>query len=676
MLFSWCFCLLSVGLSHSQPLKALRADGKQLETIDDEEVILRGVNLGQWLVMEGFMSGSHGGMSQGEMKRKLYGSGQSKAQIEGYFQQWRDQFITRADIDFIAAQGFNSVRIPLHYELFLTASQRAWRNDVIYLDGSAKNLQYQAYKAQLQQWVDTDQLAEASGLDGFRVIDSVVSWCRSNHMYVVLDMHVVPGTVGDKQNITDELFVARDFFFDASNRSALYRIWDKISERYQDEPTVAMYDLINEPHGLSEAHMGQLHDAYDQLIRSIRENGDDKLICLQGTELGNQYQRNNGSNSLFPSDFTHRSNLVYSIHRYRLPNNTTESNPWGHDHHVAYFRDAMAFQAAYQVPMYVGETGLDDDYARLAGNFDIMDDLKISSAIWTHKHHQDGSARKCLADINGSGPWDNLTQWSDGTLFEHIKWEHCSVNPRAAFWQAVTPRFPLVAGVRYKIISAYSGKVMEVAPPSTGDGDNIQQWAYQGTANQHWTVSSSNGWWSILSAQSGKALEIAANATSNGGNAQQGIHDFLEAQQWKVDWTNGHAYRLENRHSNLLLEVSGPATHDGANIQQWGTTFSDGRQWIFVPVYVTGSATTGSADTSPLAGLRAYPNPFSTHLTIPGLPGPATIKVYDALGQVVALQATIPLVAAELSLSKLPPGMYVLAVITPNGTYRSALVKQ
>tara|TARA_R110000868_G_scaffold259361_2_gene517147 strand:+ start:5646 stop:6959 length:1314 start_codon:yes stop_codon:yes gene_type:complete len=425
--------------SLTQEMKELRADNKLIVNSDNEEVLLKGVNVGQWLIMEGFMSGSNGNMKQVDMKRKLFDSGLQPEAIEVLFQKWRDNFITEADVEFIASRGFNAIRVPLHYELFLTSAQRELRTDVAYTDGNAKLTKYNEYKASLKSWVDNNELAESKNLDGFKIIDDLISWSKPHGIYLILDMHAVPGTAGDNSPITDELYSSKDFFNDSRNPIALSRIWDRISERYKDENTIAMYDLINEPHRLNDSDMGILRNAFNVMIQNIRANNDNTLIIIQGGEFGNQYKTNGGSNSLFPSDFTDNSNLVYNIHRYRLPNNKTESNPWNQQNHVAYFADAIAFQNQYNVPMFVGETGLDTDYARLAGNFDTMEELKFGYTLWSLKYHTDENVFRAPAYILGNDPWDDLTQWTDGTLFENIRMENSVINPRGEFWQALVP---------------------------------------------------------------------------------------------------------------------------------------------------------------------------------------------------------------------------------------------
>ncbi len=435
-----CFgCKTTDQNSSDQVIKELRVNNKVILNSDDEEVLLKGVNVGQWLLMEGFMSGSNGNMTQGDMKRKLFNSGQTPEEIELFFQKWRDNYITREDVDFIASIGFNAIRVPLHYELFLTDEQRKLRSDVVYFDGNEKLSKYNTYKESLRTWVSNNELATSEDLDGFKIIDDLISWCQPNDIYLILDMHAVPGTVGDNSPITDQLFSAKDFFNDVRNQSALNRIWDKISERYKDENTIAIYDLINEPHRLTESDMGILRNTFEGIINSIRDNNDNTMIIVQGGEFGNQYQKNGGANSLYPNDFSNNSNLVYSIHRYRLPNNLTESNPWNQQNHVAYFADAIKFQNQYNVPMFVGETGLDSDYDRLKDNFDTMEDLSFGYTLWSYKYHTDRNVNRSPAHLLGNNPWDDLSQWIDGSLFENIKFENTVINPEINYWIAVRP---------------------------------------------------------------------------------------------------------------------------------------------------------------------------------------------------------------------------------------------
>ena len=69
--------------------------------------------------------------TQWQMKLQYLNEGLTIGQVEDFYQQWRDNFVTKDDIDYIASLGFNSVRLAMHYELFLTPAQKAARNAVI-----------------------------------------------------------------------------------------------------------------------------------------------------------------------------------------------------------------------------------------------------------------------------------------------------------------------------------------------------------------------------------------------------------------------------------------------------------------------------------------------------------------------------------------------------------------
>ena len=68
---------------------------------------LRSVGLGGWLLQEGYML-NPGGCdgcpgTQWQLKLQYLNEGQSIQQVEDFYQGWRDNFITKADIDYIAS---------------------------------------------------------------------------------------------------------------------------------------------------------------------------------------------------------------------------------------------------------------------------------------------------------------------------------------------------------------------------------------------------------------------------------------------------------------------------------------------------------------------------------------------------------------------------------------------
>jgi len=77
--------------------------------------------------------------------------------------------------------------------------------------------------------------------------DSLIAWCRSNHMYVILDLHAAPGGQGNDLNISDRDPSKPSLWQSVANRQKTIAFWQKIATRYANEPTVGGYDILNEP---------------------------------------------------------------------------------------------------------------------------------------------------------------------------------------------------------------------------------------------------------------------------------------------------------------------------------------------------------------------------------------------------------------------------------------------
>lgn len=95
----------------------LRADGTRIVDGQGREVILRGMGLGGWMLQEGYMLGIKKEGTQHAIKARIADL-VGKEDTERFYQLWRQNHMTRADVDRLAASGFNSIRLPMHYNLF------------------------------------------------------------------------------------------------------------------------------------------------------------------------------------------------------------------------------------------------------------------------------------------------------------------------------------------------------------------------------------------------------------------------------------------------------------------------------------------------------------------------------------------------------------------------------
>jgi endoglucanase len=413
--------LMSFAGAQAQKLSWLRAQGPTLVNASGREVVLRGFNVGGWLLQESYILHTDSLNSQWRIKQALLRT-IPEAEMEDFYRQFRAGFITKADIDFIANQGFNCVRLPFHYDLFLTAAQRHARTQALRSPGNVAG-----YVQQLSTWYDQNQLfTDSKNLEGFRLIDKVIDWCAANNMYVILDLHAAPGGQGTDRNINDAL-VPLDLWkrHDAKGRliyqDMTVRLWERLSARYKNDSRVAMYDLLNEPHNLNKAQgmsadNQELNALYSRLVNAVRAQGDKHLLLLEGNGYGNEYT------NLTPDKLTvkDKSNLAYNAHRYWCPNtlDATDPNP----NQINLIANLVAFREKWQVPVWVGETG-ENSNEWFGAAVQTLDAQKIGWCHWTLKR-VDGPTSLLRVKPYGS----ILTPEGRAALLRNVQYANCQPN--------------------------------------------------------------------------------------------------------------------------------------------------------------------------------------------------------------------------------------------------------
>lgn len=267
--------------------KFVHSEGTRLVDEKGKDLYLKGVNLGNWLVWEGYlMMGDFNFRTHTQFLNslsKVFGSAQRAAEFE---KQWRLNYVDEKAIIDLQALGFNSVRVPFNYKLF---------------------------------WKD-DKLSD----DGFLYVDRLISYCRSRGIYVLLDMHGAPGyqNPGDhSDNINSNASQPRNSvkFWDGDNVKIASKIWRHIADRYKNEPVVWGYDLINEPVP-QQGREFELLPSLIQMRNAIREVDQNHSIVAEGNWWGADLWKldwNDNptrSQSRVTSKWDH--NLVYQIHHY------------------------------------------------------------------------------------------------------------------------------------------------------------------------------------------------------------------------------------------------------------------------------------------------------------------------------------------------------------------------
>jgi len=106
----WAVCCLFCYTHVNAQLSLLTVDGQEIVDQEGNPFLLKGMGLGGWMLQEGYMLQTASFANpQHKIRAKIeevIGSGAT----DDFYDQWLQNHCTRADIDSLAAWGFNSVR--------------------------------------------------------------------------------------------------------------------------------------------------------------------------------------------------------------------------------------------------------------------------------------------------------------------------------------------------------------------------------------------------------------------------------------------------------------------------------------------------------------------------------------------------------------------------------------
>jgi endoglucanase len=525
-------------------LSMLHTSGRSIVNAGGQVVQLQGVNLGGWFIMEKWMCPLDSGSlpdtySVIQMLDQRFGVATEQSLIKTYQQSW----ITATDLDNIKAAGFNLVRVPVWWGMFYplnNISNSGWRSDA------------------------------------FTVLDSLVSEAGARGIYVIIDMHGVVGsqsTSGDtgQQN-------TNTYWSNSNNQGNTAYMWWEIASHYNGNPTVAGYDLINEPTGAPNNQA--VINAQNELYQSVRSADPNHIVIMEGTW-------GNWDWSMLPAPSTYGwTNVVYEMHEYQY-NQSEAVVEGGSTNQVNDFNN----HASYDVPGYIGEF---NDFAYGAGAWQFStnayNNAGLAWTMWAYKA-TDGlipdnwgffdptfwaatpnittdSAATISADwqqwttpatfaqntslgLHGTAStgstgintstWYTIVNENSGSCVDASGWGtangttvqqwSCGSQQYNQEWQ-----FQSEANGAYSIVNRNApSEVWDVTNVGTADGSLLQLWTYGGGSNQQWTpVSLGNGYYKFVGVGSGRCLDTPAASTANG----------VQLQIYDCNGTGAQAFKL------------------------------------------------------------------------------------------------------------------------------------
>jgi endoglucanase len=192
---------------------------------------------------------------------------------------------------------------------------------------------------------------------GWAWLDDNVRWAKAHGVYLVLNMHVPPGgyqSLGEGKGLWTDPEAAQRFV----------DLWVAIAGRYRGEPTIAGYDLLNEP--VITERPSQWHELAERTISAVRAVDPGHMIFVERVNgAAGNWGEDDDRNFFRVGD----PNVVYEFHFYR---------PFAFTHQNAEWAPFAAESSVYPDPNGVGveffnltwEAGTEDNPALPAGDSD------------------------------------------------------------------------------------------------------------------------------------------------------------------------------------------------------------------------------------------------------------------------------------------------------------------
>jgi endoglucanase len=162
---------------------------------------------------------------------------------------------TRKDLADIKSLGFDVIRLPINMHA-MTSGNPSYTLDPLY----------------------------------FSFLDSVVTWCEQLHLYLILDNHSFDPNVNTSPDIA----------------IILTKVWSQMALHYRNRSDYLLYEILNEPHGITTSAWGAIQN---QAINAIRAADTKHTIVVGGSGYNTYTELAN-----LPT-YTD-ANLLYTFHFY------------------------------------------------------------------------------------------------------------------------------------------------------------------------------------------------------------------------------------------------------------------------------------------------------------------------------------------------------------------------
>ena len=331
--------------------RAIKQSSRHLFSVQNGRIIspegnvtaLKGCNLGNWLVLEMWMLDQvtgklHDQYTFESILEERFGNDKKHELMELYRKSW----ITEKDFKTVKSFGMNTVRLPFQYTVLMDEDK--------------------PYSLRKDAWV---------------WLDRAVDWAEKNELSVILDLHGAPGRQSGMDH-TGRVNYNR-LWKDKEYQDQTSWLWKEISRHYMTNPTIAAYDLLNEPWGGTEE---ELCDIIFRLFKEIRNLGDKHIMIFPGHYSGIDFYIED-----IEPNFT---NYIYTAHFYPGFFGWGAPVPQVHAEFIGNgLKDWQKKMERLNIPLLVGEFNV---VSKKAGGgemmrryYDVYEEYGWPATMWSYK---------------------------------------------------------------------------------------------------------------------------------------------------------------------------------------------------------------------------------------------------------------------------------------------------
>ncbi|MDP2911502.1 MAG: cellulase family glycosylhydrolase [Candidatus Omnitrophota bacterium] len=325
----------------------LKTKDNSIINSESREVCLRGVNLGGWLMMEGYIL--HGRNIAEKIFKSEFKKRYGRKELNNFTELYRNNFINESDFKNISSLGFNCIRLPFNYRLI--------ENE-----------------------------------DGLNILKKAVKLCEKYNIYCILDMHAAPGCQNEDWHADSE--GKAELWTNSRYQEKFFGLWELLADTFKDKEIVAGYDILNEPVIKSQDAGKILRNFYIKAVKRIRGIDKGHMIFLEGNtwsqvleHIGEPF----AENLSYSAHFYHPLEFVFNFQTGLGYPGDIFGEQWGRDTIKRRLELYYDYSKKWNIPIFMGEFGVNarggyyGEYEWVRDTISCFRDFKFHWTYWTYK---------------------------------------------------------------------------------------------------------------------------------------------------------------------------------------------------------------------------------------------------------------------------------------------------